>query len=404
MEGNNAPVIRFNGFNAAWEQRKLGELFVESDERSSTEEILSVSVANGIYPASESERDTNPGASIANYKIVRVGDIVYNSMRMWQGAVGSSRYNGIVSPAYVVAKPVVELDSTCFGYLLKRPELLYKYLCNSQGNSKDTQTLRYERFAEITAEVPSTIEEQRAISDCLEGLDNLITLHQRKCDKLVKLKLAMLNRMFPKPGDSEPEIRFAGFKEPWERYKLGDVAAIARGERFTASDYVESGGIPCIHYGEIYTSYGTIATKTFSQVSSSLKDSLRYAKQGDVIVAATSENVEDVCKAVVWTGNSPVAYHDDSFALTFSGDPIFLVSFFETSEFFAQKSSAAHGVKVMRVSSDSLADFDLSLPSAAEQRLIGGYFAKLDNLITLHRRKIKGLKKIKSAMLDKMFV
>lgn len=161
-----------------WEQRKLGELFVESDERSSTEEILSVSVANGIYPASESERDTNPGASIANYKIVRVGDIVYNSMRMWQGAVGSSRYNGIVSPAYVVAKPVVELDSTCFGYLLKRPELLYKYLCNSQGNSKDTQTLRYERFAEITAEVPSTIEEQRAISDCLEGLDNLITLHQ----------------------------------------------------------------------------------------------------------------------------------------------------------------------------------------------------------------------------------
>lgn len=404
MEGNNAPVIRFNGFNAAWEQRKLGELFVESDERSSTEEILSVSVANGIYPASESERDTNPGASIANYKIVRVGDIVYNSMRMWQGAVGSSRYNGIVSPAYVVAKPVVELDSTCFGYLLKRPELLYKYLCNSQGNSKDTQTLRYERFAEITAEVPSTIEEQRAISDCLEGLDNLITLHQRKCDKLVKLKLAMLNRMFPKPGDSEPEIRFAGFKEPWERYKLGDVAAIARGERFTASDYVESGGIPCIHYGEIYTSYGTIATKTFSQVSSSLKDSLRYAKQGDVIVAATSENVEDVCKAVVWTGNSPVAYHDDSFALTFSGDPIFLVSFFETSEFFAQKSSAAHGVKVMRVSSDSLADFDLFLPSAAEQRLIGGYFAKLDNLITLHRRKIKGLKKIKSAMLDKMFV
>lgn len=404
MEGNNAPVIRFNGFNAAWEQRKLGELFVESDERSSTEEILSVSVANGIYPASESERDTNPGASIANYKIVRVGDIVYNSMRMWQGAVGSSRYNGIVSPAYVVAKPVVELDSTCFGYLLKRPELLYKYLCNSQGNSKDTQTLRYERFAEITAEVPSTIEEQRAISDCLEGLDNLITLHQRKCDKLVKLKLAMLNRMFPKPGDSEPEIRFAGFKEPWDRYKLGDVAAIARGERFTASDYVESGGIPCIHYGEIYTSYGTIATKTFSQVSSSLKDSLRYAKQGDVIVAATSENVEDVCKAVVWTGNSPVAYHDDSFALTFSGDPIFLVSFFETSEFFAQKSSAAHGVKVMRVSSDSLADFDLSLPSAAEQRLIGGYFAKLDNLITLHRRKIKGLKKIKSAMLDKMFV
>ena len=164
----------------AWEQRKLGELFIESDERSSTEEILSVSVANGIYPASESDRDTNPGASIANYKVVRQGDIVYNSMRMWQGAVGSSKYNGIVSPAYVVARPAIELDSACFGYLLKRPGMLYKYLCDSQGNSKDTQTLRYDRFAEITAEIPPAIEEQRAISDCLDHLDSLITLHQRE--------------------------------------------------------------------------------------------------------------------------------------------------------------------------------------------------------------------------------
>ena len=404
MEAINTPEIRFKGFNASWEQRKLGELFNESDARSATEEILSVSVSNGIYPASESDRDTNPGASIANYKVVRKRDIVYNSMRMWQGAVGSSRYNGIVSPAYVVARPCEELDSACFGYLLKQPAMLYKYLCDSQGNSKDTQTLRYERFAEIEATVPPSIEEQRIISACLGSIESLITLHQSKCDKLVKLKSSMLNRMFPKPGDSEPEIRFAGFNEPWEQCKLGDVASIARGERFTAADYVESGGIPCIHYGEIYTSYGTIATKAISQVSPSLKNSLRYAKQGDIIVAATSENVEDVCRAVVWMGNSPVAYHDDSFALTFSGDPIFLASFFETSEFFAQKSSAAHGVKVMRVSSDSLADVDLPLPSAAEQRFIGGYFAKLDNLITLHRRKIKGLKKIKSAMLDKMFV
>ena len=176
--GEVEPEIRFAGFTDPWEQRKLGELFTESNERSSSEEILSVSVANGIYPASESGRDTNPGASIANYKVVRVGDIVYNSMRMWQGAVDSSKYNGIVSPAYVVARPAVELDSICFGYLLKRTDMLYKYLCDSQGNSKDTQTLRYDRFAEIVAKVPPTIDEQRAIADCLKGLDILITLHQ----------------------------------------------------------------------------------------------------------------------------------------------------------------------------------------------------------------------------------
>ena len=162
----------------AWEQRKLGELFFESNERSSSMEILSVNVAKGIYPASESDRDTNPGASLVNYKVVHKGDVVYNSMRMWQGAVGSSDYDGIVSPAYVVAKPTVTLDSTCFGYLLKRPEMLYKYLCDSQGNSKDTQTLKYDRFADIEATMPANLKEQRAISACLGSVDHLITLHQ----------------------------------------------------------------------------------------------------------------------------------------------------------------------------------------------------------------------------------
>ena len=164
---------------SSWEQRKLGGLFFESNERSSSMEILSVSVAKGIYPASESNRDTNPGASLANYKVVHKGDVVYNSMRMWQGAVGSSDYDGIVSPAYVVARPVIELDSTCFGYLLKRPEMLYKYLCDSQGNSKDTQTLKYNRFADIEVTMPVNLEEQRVISACLGRVDTLITLHQR---------------------------------------------------------------------------------------------------------------------------------------------------------------------------------------------------------------------------------
>ena len=165
---------------SSWEQRKLGGLFFESNERSSSMEILSVSVAKGIYPASESNRDTNPGASLANYKVVHKGDVVYNSMRMWQGAVGSSDYDGIVSPAYIVARPVVELDSTCFGYLLKRPEMLYKYLCDSQGNSKDTQTLKYNRFADIEVTMPVNLEEQRVISACLGRVDTLITLHQRE--------------------------------------------------------------------------------------------------------------------------------------------------------------------------------------------------------------------------------
>ena len=179
-EGENVPEIRFEGFTDPWEQRRLGELFVESEDRSSDLEILSVSVANGIYPASDSDREINPGASLVNYKVVRKGDVVYNSMRMWQGAVDSSLHDGIVSPAYVVARPVSMTASRFFARLLKRPNLLCQYQRRSQGNSKDTQVLKFEEFAEIEVSVPLFRKEQEAIGSLADALDSLITLHQRE--------------------------------------------------------------------------------------------------------------------------------------------------------------------------------------------------------------------------------
>ncbi|WP_425642044.1 restriction endonuclease subunit S [Bifidobacterium adolescentis] len=190
------PQIRFTGFTDPWEQRKLGELFEESDERASDREILSVSVANGIYPASESDRETNPGASLANYKVVHSGDVVYNSMRMWQGAVDASRYDGIVSPAYVVAKPNSEVYARFFARLLRQPMLLKQYQQVSQGNSKDTQVLKFDDFASIEISMPASENEQRRIGAFFDRLDSLITLHQRKYDKLCVLKKSMLDKMF----------------------------------------------------------------------------------------------------------------------------------------------------------------------------------------------------------------
>ena len=178
--GSLYPEIRFAGFTDPWEQRKLGELFEESDERASDREILSVSVANGIYPASESDRETNPGASLANYKIVHFGDVVYNSMRMWQGAVDASRYDGIVSPAYVVARPNSEVYARFFARLLRQPMLLKQYQQVSQGNSKDTQVLKFDDFASIGISMPVSENEQRQIGGFFDRLDSLITLHQRK--------------------------------------------------------------------------------------------------------------------------------------------------------------------------------------------------------------------------------
>ena len=372
-EQAKVPSIRFAGFTDPWEQRKLGELFFESNERSSSMEILSVSVAKGIYPASESDRDTNPGASLVNYKVVHKGDVVYNSMRMWQGAVGSSDYDGIVSPAYVVARPTIELDSTCFGYLLKRPEMLYKYLCDSQGNSKDTQTLKYDRFADIEATMPANLEEQRAISACLESVDHLITLHQRKYDKLVVFKKSMLEKMFPKDGESVPEIRFAGFTDPWEQRKLGELEKDAtlymgRGRVISAKDMSNTPG-------------------TFPVYSSSALDNGRMGAYGKYMF-----NQE----LITWSidGGGAVFYRrKHRFSVTNVSGYIAVNPEKINCKFLAYAMSLAHSrikfdytVKAHPSVIRSL--YTMGIPiSLQEQQVIGSFFSRLDNLITLHQRK-----------------
>ena len=369
----------------------MGELFVESDERSSTEEILSVSVANGIYPASESERDTNPGASIANYKIVRVGDIVYNSMRMWQGAVGSSRYNGIVSPAYVVAKPVVELDSTCFGYLLKRPELLYKYLCNSQGNSKDTQTLRYERFAEITAEVPSTIEEQRAISDCLEGLDSLITLHQRK-------------------------RKYRGLYGylSWEQRKLGDCFEFLKNNTLSRAGLNgENGTARNVHYGDILIKFGDCLDGERSDLPFITDDTVlpkftgSILREGDVIFADTAEDeAAGKCVELRKLPKEPTisGLHTIPARPRFPFGTGYLGHYLNSDAYHRQLLPLMQGIKVISVSKVSLQDTQVRFPGLSEQTAIGAALSEIDALITLHQRKLELLRNIKKSLLDRMFV
>nr|WP_131220935.1 restriction endonuclease subunit S [Bifidobacterium longum] len=397
-EQAKVPAIRFAGFTDPWEQRKLGELFFESNERSSSMEILSVSVAKGIYPASESDRDTNPGASLVNYKVVHKGDVVYNSMRMWQGAVGSSDYDGIVSPAYVVARPTIELDSTCFGYLLKRPEMLYKYLCDSQGNSKDTQTLKYDRFADIEATMPANLEEQRAISACLESVDHLITLHQRKYDKLVIFKKSMLEKMFPKDGESVPEIRFAGFTDPWEQRELVDIAEIV------------GGGTPDTNNSNYWD--GDIDWYAPAELGNNIyaESSTRKITQAGFDSCSTKMLPAD--KTILFTsragiGNTAILRHsactNQGFQSLVIGDAdvYFVYSMSERIKKWAEEK--ASGSTFLEISGRQLETMPVNLPSLVEQQAIGSFFSHLDDLITLHQRKLELLQNIKKSLLDKMF-
>ena len=397
------PQIRFTGFTDPWEQRKLGELFEESDERASDREILSVSVANGIYPASESDRETNPGASLANYKVVHSGDVVYNSMRMWQGAVDASRYDGIVSPAYVVAKPNSEVYARFFARLLRQPMLLKQYQQVSQGNSKDTQVLKFDDFASIEISMPASENEQRQIGAFFDRLDSLITLHQRKYDKLCVLKKSMLDKMFPKGGSLYPEIRFAGFTAPWEQRKLEDYVVVSTAKnvdgRFNKEDVLSVSG-----------EYGIVNQIAFQGRSFAGSSVLNYGivNTGDIVYTKSPLNSNPY--GIIKVNKGIPGIVSTLYAVYRPQDNVhtnFIQVYFEQHE---RMNNYMHplvnkGAKNdMKVTAENALKGVVTFPSREEQVIISEFFDRLDSLITLHQRKLELLRNIKKSMLDKMFV
>ena len=181
MEKANIPKIRFDKFNDDWEQRKLGECFTERKDSMPEGELISVTIGEGIKKFSELGRHDNSNDDKSKYKKVCVGDIAYNSMRMWQGASGYSTYEGIVSPAYTVLSPITDVvDSKCISYLFKRSDMTHVFQMNSQGITSDNWNLKYPALSEIEIMVSPYLAEQHKIATYLSRIDNLITLHQCK--------------------------------------------------------------------------------------------------------------------------------------------------------------------------------------------------------------------------------
>lgn len=189
------PQIRFNGFEGEWATTTLGKYFLERVERSAEGELISVTISQGVVRTSDLDRIDNSSNDKSNYKVVEVGDIAYNSMRMWQGACGYSLYKGICSPAYTVVIPQNNIDVVYCFYLFKRNETLQLFRVNSQGLTSDTWNLKYPAFSQIKCSFPS-IPEQEKIGIFLTTLDKLIAKLEAKLDKLRKLKQALLEKMF----------------------------------------------------------------------------------------------------------------------------------------------------------------------------------------------------------------
>ena len=197
--GSTEPPMRMQGFTDNWVEKTLKDCFDERTERSSDGELLSVTINNGIVKFSSLNRHDSSSADKSNYKVVHKGDIVYNSMRMWQGASGCSDYDGIVSPAYTVLIPKEGIDSKFFACLFKNPEIIHLFRINSQGLTSDTWNLKYQAFSKIKIRYPESIMEQQKIALLFSEMNTLIDLHTQELDRLKSLHKSFLDGMFVNP-------------------------------------------------------------------------------------------------------------------------------------------------------------------------------------------------------------
>lgn len=196
QEGETVPKVRFKGFKEGWEKEKLGNLFKERIENNINGELLSVTINNGIIKASDNGRFDNSNNDKSHYKVVKIGDIVYNTMRMWQGASGYSAYEGIVSPAYTVIIPQEQVFPLFFAYLFKTQSLINRFRIHSQGLTTDTWNLKFAGFSIIEVCFPKSKLEQQKIASYFCNLDKQISLQTQRLEKLKQIKAACLDKMF----------------------------------------------------------------------------------------------------------------------------------------------------------------------------------------------------------------
>ena len=393
------PQIRFKGFHDPWEQRKLGECFSERVESMPDGELISVTINDGIKKFSELGRHDNSNDNKSKYKKVCVGDIAYNSMRMWQGASGYSPYEGIVSPAYTVLSPNAGVFSRCIAYQFKLPQMIHTFQINSQGITSDNWNLKYPTLSEIEIYISKSVAEQKQIAEFFTSLDHLITLHQRKCDKLANVKKSMLEKMFPKNGSNVPEIRFKGFTDPWEQRKVGNLL-IERNQQAPMSDeyplmaFIANEGVA--PKGERYDR-SALVTDTVNKL-------YKKTEKGDFIYS--SNNLETGSIGLNKYGKACISPVYSIFEPTGIADSDFLGRRLVRKDFINAMVKWRQGVIYgqWRIHESDFLKIEITVPSVEEQRKIGAYLDQLDNLITLHQRELEKLQNIKKSMLEKMFV
>ena len=392
-EKSVTPQIRFKGFTEAWEQRKFSDLTDEVTEKTITEDedILLSCAITGIYTNSEYFSHFRGRSNIGYLKVKRNMLILSaQNLHLGNANVNLKFDHGIISPAYKTFD-LKNWNPVFANAWIKRPRA-NKFWDNATtaGASLCRKNIVWKDLAEQIIYIPTIEKEQCQIGSIFELFDNLITLHQRKLDVLKKIKSALLEKMFPKDGSDIPEIRFTGFTEAWEQRKLGEVFSITMGQSPSSTNYTSNPDDYVLVQGNADLQNGWVYPRVWTtQVT-------KTADPGTLIMsvrAPVGAMGKTAYKIVLGRGVAGIQGPEILFQL---------FKKYESEGYWIKKST---GSTFDSINGDELKNTLVTLPNlSSEQTEIEKLLLRLDLLITLHQRKLNALKKIKSALLEKMFV
>ncbi len=394
------PQIRFSGFTDTWEQRKLGDTVQitmgQSPDGSTYSDVPSdyilvqgnADLQNGwVSPRVWTSQMT---------KKADAGDLIM-SVRAPAGAMGKTAYNA------VIGRGVAAIKGNEFIYqLLEKMDSDGYWKALSCGST--FESLNSDNIKNADVLIPD-VAEQEKIGEYFLAIDRLITLHQRKYDKLTKVKKAMLEKMFPENGSPYPEIRFKGFTDAWEQRKFSELTEIRSASRVHKEEW-QSSGVPFYRSSDVMAALnGTENEKAF--ISEELYEKLSAVsgklEKGDILVTGGGS----VGKPYIVPNNEPLYTKDADLLWVKNNEklvPYFIYTFFFSPAFSDYLNSVSHVGTIAHYTITQLEETPITLPCVSEQQKIGDYFRNIDSLITLHQRKLEKLKNIKKACLEKMFV
>ena len=411
MAKQNKPAIRFKGFTDAWEQRKLGEVVKEVTRNDPTSEapIMMITANNGFIEQSERYAFDNAGESLKKYILLQKGELAYNH--------GASKLRPFGSCFALTTAESARIPFVyhCFSAENQNSEFLSIELNGSEVESQLRKivssgarmdgllNISFDEYSTVTVLLPD-IKEQEHIADFFRNLDHLITLHQRKYDKLQVLKKAMLEKMFPKNGSSVPEIRFKGFTDAWEQRKLGEMGQTYTGLSGKTKDDFGHGQARFVTYMNVFSN--PISNPEMTEPIE-IDPKQNEVEVGDVFFTTSSETPEEVGMSSILLEKRGKTYLN-SFCFGFRPsekiDSYYLAYMLRSESARAKITLLAQGISRYNISKNKVMEIAVSLPSLDEQKMIGQYFSQLDHLITLHQRELEKLQNIKKSMLEKMFV